>query len=239
MKKNILEKIGFTQDQSRIYLALLELGRASISDISRETGMYRPAIYKTLPGLVERGVVGVMPKGKNTVYVPESPERLEKMFEDLEDDFNAEIHHFRDMYAALGKKPQITFKEGDEAIKEVFSDVVHSLKKGDIYYRYSSALTLARQKYVPRDYRSVRDRKGLERYIITDESSKKMVKNKLGRYFKAVSNDEKLFDYNITQIIYGDKVAVIDYNTKTTIVIKNEMIAKFQRKIFKLLYSKL
>jgi len=39
--------------------------------------------------------------------------------------------------------------------------------------------------------------------------------------------------------IYGHKVAYIDFNTETSIVIENPMIAEFQRKLFKLAYNSL
>lgn len=180
-----------------------------------------------------------MPKGKYKLYVAESPDRIEKLFTDLEDQFNYEIQDLYDAYEARNKKPRVSFAEGKKSITATYSDVVHSLKKGDTYYRYSSALTLNREKYVPSDYRRVRDQKGLERFIITNESSRKSHSRKLGREVKAVPADFDLFEYNISQIIFGNKVAFIDYNSKTTITIENPMIAEFQKKIFKLLFKKL
>lgn len=237
-QKTILEKLGFSREEGEIYLALLELGPASISDIIRKTGIHRPTVYKILPVLIDRGLVGVMPKGKYKVYIAESPEKLERILLELEDSFNTEIHSLNEAYEARGRKPVVKFTEGDKAIRDVYSDVVHSLKKDDVYYRYSQGLTLARKKYLPDDYRQVRDRKGLERYIISDDSLKGKPK-KLGKSVKFVPADSNLFDLNISQIIYGKKVALLDYNTKTVVTIENEMIAEFQKKIFKLLYSKL
>jgi len=108
-----------------------------------------------------------------------------------------------------------------------------------MYFRYSSALALNREKFIPKDYRSVRDKKGLERLIITNESTRGLHVKRLGREVKAVPADFDLFEYNISQLIYGNKVSLIDYNTKTAITIENAMIAEFQKKIFKLLFKKL
>lgn len=238
LSKNILEKLGFNPDESRIYLCLIELGPSSISDIVRKVGLHRPTVYKSLPNLIGRGLVSVMPKGKYKQYVPESPEKLEKILTELEDDFNVEIHALQESFAAHGRKPIVTFAEGDKAIKDLFSDVIHSLKKNEVYYRYSSALTLARKKYLPNDYRQVRDRKNLERYVISDESGKTSTR-KLGRFMKFIPPGVNLFDLNITQVIYGNRVSFIDYKSKTVVTIENPMIAEFQKKLFKLLYSRL
>ena len=236
---SILEKIGFNAYESALYIALLELGPASISDIVRKTGIHRPTVYRSLPELIDRGIVSVMPKGKNKIYIAESPEKLQRLLTELEDEFNSEIHSLNETYEARGKKPLIKFSEGDHALKDAYSDVVHSLKKNDVYYRYSSALTLARKKFVPDDYMQVRDRKGLERYIITGQPTSQDDTKKLGKSVRRIPPGFDLFGPNITQIIYGNKVTLIDYNTKTVINIDNKMIAEFQKRIFKLLYSKL
>lgn len=237
--KDILEQIGLTKDESTIYRTLLSVNPISISEIVRKTGIHRPTVYKTLPALLEKQLVSIMPKGKNKLYVAESPERVEQIFEALEDEFNSEIHTLFENYKVRDKKPLVKYAEGDAAIKNIYSDVVHSLDKDESYYRYSSALTLSRKKYVPKDYRSVRDKKDLNRYIITDSESLKRSSNRLGKSMKSIPKDSDLFDLDITQIIYGNKVSLVDYNSKTTITIENEMIARFQEKIFKLLFGKL
>lgn len=237
--KSILEKIGFSSEENTVYTLLLSSGPLSPSDIVRKTSIHRPAVYKILEKLLENGLVAVMPKGKLKVYVAESPDRIEKLFQSLEDDFNSEIHDLYDIYEHRDKKPIVTFEEGDKAILNSYSNVVSDLKKNDTYYRYSSGLTLDRAKYLPKDYKLIRDRKNLERLVITDEFSKNKSKLRLGRTIKSVPNDSNLFSHNITQSIYGNKVSFIDYNTKSVITIENPMIAEFQKKIFKLLFKRL
>ena len=238
-QNSVLEKIGFSREESVVYMTLLEIGPCSISNLVRKTGLHRPKVYSILAVLMDKELIGIMPKGKQKQYVAESPDKIEKLFTSLEEQFNKEIQSLYESYETKGKKPIVTYAEGDKSLVNAYSDIVHSLKKNDTYYRYSSALTLNRKKYVPKDYREVRDRKNLERLIITDESSKKGQSIRLGKTVKAVPNDFDLFDYNISQVIYGDKVVFIDYNSKTTITIKNPMIAEFQKKIFKLLFKKL
>lgn len=238
--KGILERVGFSGEESGVYMTLLQHGPLSPSEVVRKAGLHRPAAYRVLTKLQGAGLVSVMPKGKFKVYIAESPDKVERIFQEMEDDFNSEIHELFDLYEKRDKKPIVTFAEGKDAITDTFSDVVHELKKGDTYYRYGSSITLHRARHhIPKDYRAVRDRKGLERLIITDESSKKFIKMRLGKTVKAVPNDFDLFSHNVSQIIFGDKVAFIDYNTKSVVTIENPMIAEFQKKIFRLLFKKL
>jgi len=60
--------------------------------------------------------------------------------------------------------------------------------------------------------------------------------NKLNREMRAIPEDYDLFDDNIGKIIYGNKVAIIDYNTSTSFIIENKKFADFEKKIFLLLY---
>ncbi len=237
-KSSILEQLGFNKNEALVYESLLKLGKAKIAAIVREAGLHRPLVYKALPKLIEKGLVSVMPKGKGREYVPASPEKLERLFKDREMEFFRNVEDLHSMYEKQGKKPIITVTEGVKAIKDAYSTMIHTLKKNGRYYRYSSTRAL-REKYVPKDYREIRDKKQLERLVITNMPSKLRSKERLGRTVKAIPSDYDLFEYDISQFMYEDKVVFADYNTNTVITIKNPIIAKFQKKLFKLLFKKL
>jgi sugar-specific transcriptional regulator TrmB len=239
MKKLLLEKLGFNPKESIVYMSLLELGPASPSEIVKKSGLHRPDVYKALTVLVDKHLVSVMPKGKYKKYVAESPEKLEKVFKDIEAQFFNEIEDLHRAYEERSKKPLITYTEGTQALTDAYSTLVHTLKKGETYYRYSSNDVLNRKSYVPKDFRKVRDEKQLERLVITNEPTKKTHRLSLGRVVKSIPKEFDLFEYNISQLIYKDKVAILDYNSKAVITIENKQFTEFQRKLFKLLFSKL
>ncbi len=47
------------------------------------------------------------------------------------------------------------------------------------------------------------------------------------------------FRDNVLMTIYGNKVAYIDCNTETSVIIDSPLIAEFQTKFFRLVYSAL
>ena len=239
-----LQKLGLNEHESAVYLALLLHGKIGVSDIARKTGLYRTMIYDALAGLTREGLIGVLPKGKYKVYVAESPKKLEKKFLELSNHFDEEITELSALYHAPDKnRPVVKYVEGQQGIMGVHDDIVETLKKGDTYYRYSSSIAHRspdpRNIYLSKKYRLLRDQKKLERKVITNLPNKLGKRNRLEREIKVVPSDFDLFEYNVSQLIYGDKVAVIDYNTETAVVIENPTVAKFQRKIFELLFRKL
>lgn len=239
-KENILEKLGMRQDEANIYAALLGSGPETVSGIAKSTGLHRPAIYRILPHLIERGLVTSVPRGKQKRFAAESPEKLKTLVDEVAGDLQEAIPELMRAFSSRSKKPIVKFLEGRKGIMSVFEDLILTLRRGDVFYRYSSGREVKKnERYLPKNYREVRDQKQLERFVITNEQTAKTKKPRLERGMKVVPKDFGLFDYDITEIIYGDKVAFIDYNTETAFVVENPVIAEFQKKIFRILYEKL
>ena len=130
--------------------------------------------------------------------------------------------------------------EGKKGIGYVFSDVVNSLQKGETFYRYTSEKDLDKvNSYLPKDYRQRRDAKHLERLVISNTVSGKQKKPRLERFIKFIPPEDAQFNQNIIQLIYGNKIAIIDLNKEMSIILQNQLLADFQKTIFKLLYKKL
>lgn len=238
--KDILTKIGLSAEESTIYTTLLEEGPGTVSAISKHTGLHRPKIYKTLPHLLSRGLISIIPKGKQKQYGAESPQKLKLLAEDFSRAFDERLPELEALFAKKEKRPVVKFLSGRKGIIFVYEDLLATLKRGEIFYRYSSAKDSRKQDwYVPKNYRERRDQKKIERFVITNEKTSGRKKPRLERYIKVIPKQYDLWEYDITQLIYGNKVAFVDYNTETAVIIENPVIAEFQKKIFKLLFSKL
>ncbi len=238
--ESVLAQVGLTPHESATYLDLLQNGEATLGTLAKRTGLYRPALYKILPTLTEKGLVGrAHTKGKQQHYRAESPERLETLFENAKLRLHDALPELASLYTNRENRPVVRFLEGVAGVRSVFADLLATLSKGDIFYRYSSIKTLPSRTYLPPQYEEIRDRKQLERLVITNAPMAKSKPPRLERETKVVPPEFDLFDDNVSHIIYGNKVAVIDYNTETAIIIESKIIADFQRKLFVLLYRKL
>ncbi len=236
--KNIFHKIGLSESESMVYGTLINSGELLIMDIAKLTGLYRPVIYKSIEILKERGLIRLSSSGKRKTYIAESPDRLELLFREYEKSFFNDIEDLHDLYQSKENKPAISITEGEAAIVNTYSDVVNTLSKNETYYRYSSLAQFKKRKYVPKDYEYIRDKKGLERYVITGYHNQPSTK-RLGRAVKVIPKDFDLFEDEVNVVIYKDKVAIIDYPSKVVINIKHKKFAEFQKKLFKLLFSRL
>ena len=62
-----------------VYLALLELGKGTVTQISRKAGINRPTGYHILASLETKELVRTSGKEPKQEYVTESPDQIEKM----------------------------------------------------------------------------------------------------------------------------------------------------------------
>lgn len=235
-----LTKVGLDKHDVSTYISLLEKGPANVSELAARTALHRPTIYKALHSLEKIGLVSIMPKKKSKKYLAESPVKLTRYVTNVEEEIGKVIPDLLALYEKRGEKPEVRFLSGKTGIQTVYNDIIETVPRSGVFYRYSSPKdTQKGNDNLPPAYRERRDAKKLERFVITSEGAAKGKKPRLERSIKTLPKDSGLFDYDITQIIYGDKVAIIDDNTETVIIIENNLIAEFQKKLFKILYSKL
>ncbi len=239
--KNIelLTRVGLSHYASQIYLTLIERGPETISDISKHTGLHRPTISAHIPDLEEKGLLTTSKKGKRTLYVAESPDHLIPLFEQTKHELQKYIPELSETFSKRAHKPIVTFYEGKQGIRRVFDDLLNTLKRGDTFYRYSSRKEPTDDTYLPSDYRQRRDEKKLERFVIANDTYVKTKKTRIERQIKVIPKSFGLFEYDVTTMIYKDKLAIIDYSSETAFIVDNPALAHFQQTLFRLLYYKL
>jgi hypothetical protein len=89
------------------------------------------------------------------------------------------------------------------------------------------------------EYKEKRKKKRIYRKVITSEFlSQEKVPDAM-RDIAVIPREFDIFEYDITKSIRDDTVAVVDYETLETFVIKNRQFAQLEQKIFDLLFDKL
>src|SRR2546423_1650027 len=73
---DVLRGAGLDEKEIEVYIALLELGEATVLQISRKTGVKRPTAYLVLNALEQKGFVSRIVKGKKTFFAPQHPKKI-------------------------------------------------------------------------------------------------------------------------------------------------------------------
>lgn len=237
---SLCRRLGLSLHAGETYLALLALGSGTVAAIAREAKIERPLVYRVLPELMSLGLIARVTKGKRQEYSPMPPERLKELYLKLGTDLEQAFPLMRSRYEKAKNASHVKQLSGVNGIVAVYDDIVECMPIGGTFYRYSSSKTpRKRDQYVSKSYAVKRDAKKLERFVITNKANAEKKRSKLERAVKTVPLGTDLFSYDITEIIYGDKVAFIDYGKETATIIENKEIARFQERLFKLLYQRL
>ena len=233
--------IWLPEKAAKIYLSLLENWKSTISDIQNNINIHRVEIYRLLPLLIETWFILVSIKWKRKLYLPASPMKINEAYKEMEERNKWTINVLIEKYSHLDKKPNITYNEWKKWITHVFNDIIDSQNKWDIFYRITSEIDTEKinKKYLLKNYREKRDKKKLERYVIMSSKAAKSKKSRLERDLIVIPEKIDEFEDNVFMSIYANKIAYIDFNTESSIIIENKQISDFQKKIFKLLFKSL
>lgn len=122
----VLEKVGLDAKEASVYLALLELGTASVMSIAQKAGLKRPTTYLILDDLEARGLVSQVPQMKKTLYTAESPEKLVGDLRKKEELFKRFLPDLLALHNAKKEKPQVQLFTGKEGVLEVYEKIYAS-----------------------------------------------------------------------------------------------------------------
>lgn len=237
-----LEELGFTPDQAKIYLAVLELGGCYVSAIAKKAGIHRVNCYKILDELVSRGLVSSFLKNNIKYYAVESPRIIVEKQEERLGQARKILPELLSITNAMAYKPKVQYYEGREGIKNIFEDTLHAEGEMVGYTNLRDVPLIVSEEYL----RSYAKRK-IERKVKTRMLSPlfKPALKYLDKYYPKdfdrnlveiffINPREFPFDYEIT--IYGSKVALISLNSAELMgmIIESPLYAKTQKSIFNL-----
>lgn len=238
--KTLFSRLGYPRHTEKVYQTLLDNKDAlSVTTLAKKTKVSRMAIYRILTTLLKDELVQKISLGKRTAYVVGNPRKLSA----LAAAYTKETASLIEQKAGQREKdvPHTThFLHGAAGIRAAFDDVIARSKHGDTFFRYTSEKDLHKvNQYLAKDYRIRRDKKKLERLVISNTVSGKQKRPRLERFIKYIPPETDQFEQNIIQLVYGDRLSIMDLTAEEVMIIENKQLAEFQKVIFRLLYKKL
>lgn len=237
---DIFKRLGYPTHAEKVYDALVQRSDAlSVTDIARATKLPRMTIYRCLEPLLRDGLAEQTQVGKRTYYSAGSPRKLTAAMQLTERESERAVS----TYIKEREKDvpnTVRFLHGPAGIRAAFDDVIAHCARGETFFRYTSEQDLAKvNRYLARDYRVRRDKKKLERKVISNAVSGSQKRSRLERFIRFIPGEADQFEQNIIQLVYGKRLSIIDLETEEVTIIENERLAEFQKVIFRLLYDRL
>jgi len=238
--KHILEQLGLKDKKADVYLAALELGSATVIEISKKASIKRTTCYDILMDLIKMGLVSETSKGKKRLFIGEDPEKILGDLENKEKLLSGILPQLKAVYNIKGVKPKIRFYEGKEGLREVYADTLKY--SGEIAAFASEDVVRALGREWADDYLKKRVKKNIRVRVIlpkTEYVSKIVEEDReLLRTSKLI--DPQKYPFSIEINIYGHKkVALMSSREEMGIIIEGDEVYKTMKLIFELLWDNL
>jgi predicted transcriptional regulator len=232
--RQTLIKLGLTESEAKVYLAMLKLGEHGMQNIAREAKISRTAAYEIVSTLQKKGLVSEITRGKKTVFAAEDPEKLNAYFEQRIKDIHTELDTLRRITPELrvmqggGDKSRVRFFTGKEGLQALFRDVelvaprdLYELSNIDAVYESLDANLLTRA-------RSVIDYDRTKVKMLYKGSPRQHSRNVEMRYHPQAAGD---FQGDIW--IYANRLAFINFTSRLEVVIiDNQVFSDTLRAMF-------
>ena len=235
MEEEILQSLGFTYAESKVYLILLELDSVKVGRIIERSGLQSSTIHNTLNSLTGKGYITHVLKGKIKVYQAVDPKNILKEFKDKEAKFESILPSLEQKHKFGEEKPQAEIFESIKGMMNMLNELIEDAKPKDNYYFFAmdeSGLNVEIQKFFEK-YDAKRKNKGLiVRGIARKELKFLFEKRKVLKM--------RYVDYQIPSniSICNNKMAMTSWGEKPTgILIMSEQICRSQIGFFESLWK--
>lgn len=240
----IFEKLGFLDNEEKVYVHLLKNGGASIRQIAGDTGINRGTVYESLKALVDRGLVSHSQKKQRQQFVAEDPSILKTLFREerqkvvsMRKELTKALPDLQVLYETKHEQPIIKIHEGHAGTKLILEDVLKTMaNEADKQYRVYSAANI--REYLYYNFASFSERRikaGIKAKVVA-----------VGAGGEVRGLDERRW---ITTkrgapayiIVYGKKMAIISLSQGRphSVVIEDAGLAETQKLVFDSLWDKL
>jgi sugar-specific transcriptional regulator TrmB len=131
-----LQDFGLSDNEARVYVAALEIGRATADQLSKHSKVKRSTTYVQLDSLMEKGLMSTYEEGNRTYFAPESPELLKRMLLKQKDELQTKERDLSNLLPELlrqfegaGERPVVRFYGGKEGITVLREKVLKAKRK--------------------------------------------------------------------------------------------------------------
>lgn len=154
MNNEIFRQIGFTDGETKVYLALIKLGVTTAGPITHESGISRSKVYEILDKLMKKGLVSYIIKEKTKYFQSAEPSKIKDYLDKREKEFQEQKLEFDKILPQLEIQQKMEKMEktaqiflGFKGIQTVHEHLFSKLKKGEEYV-YMGIPCMQAEKYL-------------------------------------------------------------------------------------------
>lgn len=236
-KISILKDLGLSQNEAKVYTALIEMGASTATKISEKSRVHRTNVYEALDRLKKKSLVACVTKKKTTLFEATDPATLSIIIKEKEAKLNAILPQFKLAQQLSQKKDSVHLGEGLIAVKNAYNSTLE--KNKPIYTMGSPKAASDVARHFLDKFHRQRIAKKIPMYHIYNADAKERIDVIKKWPYTYVRVLPAKFNSPVSTGICGDEVTLKFWNKKDgmAITIKSEKVAKAYQNYFDLLWE--
>ena len=249
MINDILQQHWLTKQESKAYLATLELWTSPVSKIARKIWEWREATYYILENLEKKWWIFSIVKNKIKSYYAIEPKKMYEKLQHRVDDFLASMPELLALASSSWEKMSVQLYEWFEWFKMAYEQVILSsseMKDWEPFmtFLWTQNINPALQKYLVKDFVPRRMKFKTKTMAIIDKKSQNFEDDSYAKYnettHESIVIDDPIFNMSNEIIVHGkDSVSVMMYwkEELAALVIKSHTLHDALKSLFLLIWK--
>lgn len=239
--ENELKQLGLTDNEIKVYLALLEIGENTVGPIINKLKIHRQVAYDTLEGLEKKNMVVKTIKGRRNHFRIANPKNILDSIKRKEQIVNSLIPEINKKLAGQKRGQEIKVYEGEKAYRELtLKNDEKMLVNSETYVISGAPQKWAETMIVSgtlRKSNKIRQRKNIKTKILYSEDMREKAKN-IDRVIQDYRFLNQKYSPPVSIQIWYDSVTLISFGSEIfTIEIKNKNFREAYLNYFNLFWK--
>ncbi|PIN93241.1 hypothetical protein COU54_03895 [Candidatus Pacearchaeota archaeon CG10_big_fil_rev_8_21_14_0_10_31_24] len=240
MDVTILEDLGLTQAEIKVYISLLELGSSSAGRILEKAGIQNSVTHRALNSLIEKGLISYILEGKKKIYQATNPENFHDFIDDKRKRFDKLLPELKKRQGASKSNSLGEIFKGKRGITQMYITLLNS--NGKEYNTFGGGDEVAYEIMGDMWWKNLHVRritKKIPSRQVFDESIRKFGDELNKKKMSKVKFLPKEYAQLQETVIIGDYVGIAIFrDSPYGILIKDKVLADAYRQQFEILWNK-
>ncbi len=227
----VLEKLGFSPNEIKVYLTLNDHGSTKAGRIAKLAKIDRSNCYNALKSLTEKGLVSYVLIGKIKWFQATGPTRLLDYIKEQEEDVKSILSELNTRHKATKIEGQVRLFKGTKGVKSIFLDMARSGENNFVFG--SEGQFSKRMPEFALQFDRLKKEKKIKTKLLIRQGRRELDRiNSEYRYLPRVAESPAVTN------IYGDKIAIVIWTDEPEgIVIENAAAAKAYKSYFDVMWE--
>lgn len=236
--RTVIEQLGYSPHEVTVYLAALELGGSTVTDIAAKAKLPRTTVNLVIHSLQKCGLMNAYLKRRRKIFTAENPERLMTMLKENETALTSVLPELQALRRELSATSTIRTYHGAQEIKQILNDMLESKHHISAILSWDDWIDLLGKSYLE-DFIEKRYHHYLRiRLLAPKTKNSAALKAKDSQELRVTQFLPELAAIVNANFIYDNKVAIITLNKKKPvgILIEDEDIHHTMEILFETLW---